>query len=115
MWCEPSVARVCRIEPGSRAHDRDRAAVPERRRIMIGRMASDAEAAAQALSPGALVADRYRVESILGQGGMGAVYRVCEQRTGREYALKQLRIAGANAPAAALMSSQFEREYHTLC
>jgi serine/threonine-protein kinase len=82
---------------------------------MILRMGVEVEEAAQALPPGALVAERYRVEAILGQGGMGAVYRVLDQRGDRTLALKQLRTGAQTGATAALMASQFEREYHTLC
>ena len=44
----------------------------------------------EALEPGEVVGDDYRVLGLLGQGGMGAVYRVLETRTGRELALKVL-------------------------
>src|SRR6185369_12793726 len=74
----------------------------------------DAEGADQALQPSALIGGRFRIEAILGQGGMGAVYRVLDERQGRQLALKQLRTGGPGHNAA-LMISQFEREYHTLC
>lgn len=39
---------------------------------------------------GAVVASRYRVESLLGRGGMGAVYRVRHLKMRRRFALKRL-------------------------
>jgi serine/threonine protein kinase len=55
------------------------------------------------------ISGRYRVERMLGQGGMGAVYGVVELRSQRRLALKRLS-THQNAAAVAL----FEREYHTL-
>jgi tetratricopeptide (TPR) repeat protein len=54
-------------------------------------------------------AGRYRVESLLGTGGMGAVHLVFDQVTHRRIALKRLR-GQANSTQRRL----FEREYHTL-
>ncbi|MDB4977594.1 MAG: serine/threonine protein kinase [Myxococcaceae bacterium] len=56
-----------------------------------------------------IIAGRYRVQRLLGQGGMGAVYAVVDLSNQRELALKRL-ASGASAATAAL----FEREYHTL-
>jgi len=61
------------------------------------------------MAPGSLVAGRYRVEAEIATGGMGAVYRVVDQATGRKVALKRL-LPDAGKTSAIL----FEREYHTL-
>jgi len=54
---------------------------------------------------------RYRVVSKIGSGGMGAVYRVVDESTGKELALKQLLTKRAVTPQAVAL---FEREYQTL-
>ena len=48
------------------------------------------ERAPRPVGPGALVAGRYRVEDLLGQGGMGAVYRAYDQELSEPVALKIL-------------------------
>ena len=59
-----------------------------------------------------IVAGRYRVEEVLGQGGMGAVFRVVDLRTERALALK--RGVGRDARKASKRRALLEREYHTL-
>jgi hypothetical protein len=65
--------------------------------------------------PGTRIGARYRVEAVLGRGGMGAVYRVWDERKDCAVALKQLHRAARESASAALVASQFEHEYHTLC
>lgn len=56
-----------------------------------------------------MVAGRYRVERLLGEGGMAVVYAVVDTATGNKLALKWL--SGNPKPA---VSALFEREYQTL-
>jgi tetratricopeptide (TPR) repeat protein len=61
---------------------------------------------------GERVAGRYRVESVLGQGGIGAVYLTTDEVSGERVALKRLhRIHVEQKP---LLGTFFMREYHTL-
>src|SRR5450432_2965905 len=43
------------------------------------------------LSPGDVVADKYRIQHRIGEGGMGTVYAATNEVTGRTVALKWLR------------------------
>jgi serine/threonine-protein kinase len=56
------------------------------------------------------IGGRYEVEEVVGRGGMGAVYRVVDLRTGTRLALKRLHIKNRKDEALA----HFEREFYTL-
>ena len=60
---------------------------------------------------GALVANRYRIEAVLGRGAMGTVFQARDARTGGLIAVKRMLAASPESPAS---TSQFEREFHTL-
>jgi serine/threonine-protein kinase len=57
---------------------------------MAGRLSPAGEPAAAGLGVGKLFAKRYHVLSVLGQGGMGTVYRVQDRELDEEVALKVL-------------------------
>src|SRR5689334_20025545 len=59
------------------------------------------------LAPGGVFADRYEVLAPLGEGGMGAVYRVLDRELREEIALKVLRPEIADGPG---VLDRFRRE-----
>ncbi len=63
--------------------------------------------AAGTLTPDAVIAERYRVVSLLGEGGMGAVYRVEHVHMRKAFALKVLHGAASKSPE---IVARFERE-----
>ncbi len=63
------------------------------------------------LSPNRILKDRYQIISLLGQGGMGSVYRGFDTALDRPVAVKQLRPGvAADATTTAAIEQQFERE-----
>lgn len=60
-----------------------------------------------------LIAGRYRVDKILGHGGVAAVYGARDESTGKVVAVKWLQKVSDDCKQAKL-TALFEREYHTL-
>jgi eukaryotic-like serine/threonine-protein kinase len=68
------------------------------------------------LEPGSLIRNRYEIVSLIGQGGMGAVYKAADRRLpGRLCAVKEIAPPpGSSLEAAAGTREQFLREASTL-
>jgi eukaryotic-like serine/threonine-protein kinase len=70
----------------------------------------------QGLEPGILLRNRYEIQALIGQGGMGAVYKAADRRLpGRLCAIKEIWPApGISAESLAQAREQFLREASTL-
>jgi serine/threonine protein kinase len=64
----------------------------------------------QCLLPEAVIAGRYRIETLIGMGGMGAVYRVSDTFEIKQMALKILTTSNSNATDMQTAVERFRRE-----
>jgi len=64
----------------------------------------------EALLRGRVLADRYRIEEVIGRGGMGAVYRAADERLGRNVAVKVITATAADPEARERVRARFIRE-----
>jgi tetratricopeptide (TPR) repeat protein len=64
----------------------------------------------ESLLRGRVLGNRYRVEEVIGRGGMGAVYRASDERLGRPVAVKVITAVAADQESRERMRARFRRE-----
>ena len=64
----------------------------------------------ESLLRGRVLAERYRIEEVIGRGGMGAVYRATDERLGRAVAVKVITAVAADPEARERVRARFIRE-----
>jgi eukaryotic-like serine/threonine-protein kinase len=59
---------------------------------------------------GRVLAERYRIEEVIGRGGMGAVYRAVDECLGRPVAVKVINVVVSDPKQAEELRTRFQRE-----
>jgi serine/threonine protein kinase len=68
----------------------------------------------EGLLAGRVLGDRYRIEAVIGRGGMGVVYRARDLRLDREVAVKVMVAPSHDPVSRAALRSRFHREARTI-
>src|SRR5690349_19523261 len=64
----------------------------------------------EGLLAGRTLADRYRIDEVIGRGGMGAVYRARDLRLNRPVAVKVISVAAPDEASHERLRARFQRE-----
>jgi tRNA A-37 threonylcarbamoyl transferase component Bud32 len=64
----------------------------------------------EGLLAGRTLASRYRIDEVIGRGGMGAVYRARDSHLGREVAVKVITVAAPDRASHERLRARFHRE-----
>ncbi|MBK7992043.1 MAG: protein kinase [Blastocatellia bacterium] len=66
------------------------------------------------LSIGTVINEKYRIEALIGEGGMGKVFRVSHLELNKTFALKLMKFDSSNIGSGSARVSRFRREASTL-